>query len=74
MIQAFELEVSSEGASLAHADWLGLLADREITHRRNKRVAADCAMPGCATTPLSKTSAIKPPPGPESVITFYRIR
>lgn len=41
MAQAFaELEASGEGASLTHADWLGLLVDRELTHRRNKRLAA----------------------------------
>jgi DNA replication protein DnaC len=41
MVQAFaELEASGEGASLSHADWLGLLVDRELTHRRDKRLAA----------------------------------
>jgi DNA replication protein DnaC len=41
MIQAFaELEASGEGATLTHADWLGLLVDREITHRRDKRLTA----------------------------------
>ena len=41
MAQAFtELETSGEGASLTHADWLGLLVDREVTHRRDKRLAA----------------------------------
>ena len=41
MVQAFaELEVSGEGATLTHADWLGLLVDREITHRRDERLAA----------------------------------
>src|SRR5512146_720582 len=41
MAQAFaELEASSDGATLTHADWLGLLVDREVTHRRDKRLAA----------------------------------
>ena len=41
MAQAFtELETSGEGAALTHADWLGLLVDREVTHRRDKRLAA----------------------------------
>src|SRR6478672_13471466 len=41
MTQAFaELEASGEGATLTHADWLGLLVDREVTHRRDKRLAA----------------------------------
>ncbi len=41
MAQAFaELEASGEGAILTHADWLGLLVDREVTHRRDKRLTA----------------------------------
>jgi len=41
MAQAFaELEASDEAAALTHADWLGLLLDRELTHRRDKRLAA----------------------------------
>ena len=32
MVQAFaELEASGEGVTLTHADWLGLLVDREVT-------------------------------------------
>lgn len=38
MAQAFaELEASGESTTLTHADWLGLLVDREVTHRRDKR-------------------------------------
>src|SRR5215216_4819156 len=38
MAQAFaELEASGEGATLTHADWLSLLVDREMTHRRDNR-------------------------------------
>jgi IstB-like ATP binding protein len=33
-------EASDETAALTHADWLGLLVDRELTHRRDKRLAA----------------------------------
>src|SRR2546430_3289886 len=41
MVQAFaELEASDETAALTHADWLGLLVDRELTHRRDRRLAA----------------------------------
>src|SRR6184192_3193291 len=41
MAQAFaELEASGEAATLSHADWLGLLLDRELSHRRDKRLAA----------------------------------
>ena len=40
MAQAFsELEAAGEAATLSHADWLGLLLDRELTHRRDKRLA-----------------------------------
>ena len=41
MAQAFvELEASGDATTLSHADWLGLLLDREATHRRDKRLAA----------------------------------
>jgi DNA replication protein DnaC len=41
MAQAFiELEASGDAATLSHADWLGLLLDREVTHRHDKRLAA----------------------------------
>jgi DNA replication protein DnaC len=41
MAQAFtELEASGATATLPHADWLGLLLDREFTQRRDKRLAA----------------------------------
>src|SRR5271154_4613247 len=41
MAQAFaELEASNETTALTHVDWLGLLLDRELTHRRDKRLAA----------------------------------
>ena len=39
--QAFsELEASGDAATLSHADWLGLLLDREVTHRRDKPLPA----------------------------------
>jgi len=34
------VEASDETATLTQADWLGLLVDRELTHRRDKRLAA----------------------------------
>jgi hypothetical protein len=41
MAQAFaELEAAGDAARLSHADWLGLLLDREVTHRRDKRLPA----------------------------------
>jgi DNA replication protein DnaC len=41
MAQAFaELQASGDAADFSHADWLGLLLDRELTQRRDKRLAA----------------------------------
>jgi hypothetical protein len=41
MAQAFaEIEADSEAAPLTHAEWLGLLLDREVSHRRDRRLAA----------------------------------
>lgn len=41
MAEAFaEIEASSEVGRLTHPEWLGLLIDREVTHRRDKRLAA----------------------------------
>jgi len=38
MAQAFaEVEASDETAALTHVDWLGLLLDREFTHRRDDK-------------------------------------
>src|SRR3954454_7368204 len=46
MAQGFaEIEASGEGSTLSHADWLGLLVDREVTHRRDKRLAARLRYP-----------------------------
>lgn len=61
MTEAFaELEASGEGASLTHADWLGLLVDRELTHRRDRRLAARLRYAKLATTPLSRISITAP--------------
>jgi DNA replication protein DnaC len=41
MAQAFaEIEADSEAAPLTHAEWLGLLLDREVSHRRDRRLTA----------------------------------
>jgi DNA replication protein DnaC len=41
MAKAFgEIEASGEGAALTHAEWLALLLDHEISHRRDKRLLA----------------------------------
>ena len=61
MAQAFaELQASGEGATLTHADWLGLLVDREVTHRHASALPLGCAMPDCAIKPSSRTSIIAP--------------
>src|SRR5499425_2353581 len=39
MAKAFgEIEASGEAATLSHAEWLGLLLDREVTHRYDKKL------------------------------------
>ena len=41
MARAFaELEASPTSAALSHAEWLGLLLDREITERDERRLRA----------------------------------
>jgi DNA replication protein DnaC len=41
MVKAFvEIEDTGEAAALSHLEWLGLLLDREISHRRDKRLTA----------------------------------
>ena len=41
MAKAFgEIEASGEAATLTHPEWLGLLLDREASHRRDKRLLA----------------------------------
>jgi hypothetical protein len=34
-----ELQSNSDAAAMPHADWLGLLVDREATFRDNRRLA-----------------------------------
>ena len=61
MAQAFaELEASDEAATLTHADWLGLLVDREITHRRDKRLAARLRYARLRQQAASRTSITGP--------------
>jgi len=62
MARAFtELEANPENADLSHAEWLGLLLDREATERYDGACGHDCATPGCVTRRRSKTSIIVPP-------------
>jgi len=64
MAQAFaELEASDETATLTHADWLGLLLDRELTHRRDKRLAARLRYARLRQQATSRTSITGPHAG-----------
>ena len=59
MAQAFaELEACGDAATLSHADWLGLLLDRETTHRRDKRLAARLRYARLRQHAASRTSII----------------
>lgn len=41
MAKAFgEIEATGEATTLTHPEWLGLLLDREVSHRRDKRLLA----------------------------------
>jgi DNA replication protein DnaC len=40
MAKAFaEIEAAGEAVDMTHAEWLGLLLDREVTHRYDKKLA-----------------------------------
>jgi DNA replication protein DnaC len=59
MAQAFaELETCGDAATLSHADWLGLLLDREVTHRHDKRLAARLRYARLRQHASSRTSII----------------
>ena len=59
MAQAFaELEACGDAATLSHADWLGLLLDARPRIAATSAWPPACAMPGCASTPSSRTSII----------------
>ena len=61
MARAFaELEVNPTSAALSRAEWLGLLLDREPPSATSGACGRDCAMPGCATKPRSRTSTTVP--------------
>jgi len=41
MVKAFgDIEATGQTAALNHLEWLGLLLDHELSHRRDKRLAA----------------------------------
>ena len=61
MARAFlELEANPSQAELSHAEWLGLLLDRETTERHDRRLRHGCATPGCVTRPSSRMSTTAP--------------
>lgn len=41
MVKAFgDIEAAGQAGALSHLEWLGLLLDRELSHRRDRRLAA----------------------------------
>jgi hypothetical protein len=46
-----ETQTSAGSDDLSREDWLGLLLDREATHRDNHVSAAGCSRPDCARMP-----------------------
>ena len=67
MAKAFgEAETSNEAAALTHPEWLGLLLDREMTYRHDKKLTArlryarlrqQAAACGCAGARLPASAA-----------------
>src|SRR3954467_1882856 len=59
------MESNSDAADLPHADWLGLLIDREATARENRRLARrlQVAKPRQAAS-VENVDAPRPRPGP----------
>ena len=62
MADAFaELQGRDDTTDLSHAEWLGLLIDREAASRGTKKVRPGCALPGCAMSgPASRTWITEP--------------
>ena len=62
MARAFaEFEANPTSAALSHAEWLGLLLDREITERYERRLRARLRFARLRHQQPSKTSIIAPP-------------
>ncbi|WP_275996697.1 hypothetical protein [Bradyrhizobium sp. 153] len=55
-----ELQNNPEAAEMPHPDWLGLLVDREVTARDNRRLMRRLTKPSSARPPPSRTSTIAP--------------
>jgi hypothetical protein len=61
MAQGFsELSTHAEAATLDHAEWLGLLLEREATLRRQKSFEAVPGPPSCAMLRASRISTTAP--------------
>ena len=64
MAKAFADLADADGPKdLVHADWLALLLDKEISWRRDKRLAARLSAAKCAIRRASKTSTTAPHEG-----------
>jgi len=49
MAEAFaELQMQDRAADLSHAEWLGLLVDREVASREQSGLRPACALPSYA--------------------------
>ena len=61
MARAFaELEANPQSADLSHAEWLGLLLDREATDRYERRLRARLRYARLGTRLRSRTSTTEP--------------
>ena len=61
MARAFaELEANPQSADLSHAEWLGLLLDREATERYQRRLRARLRYARLHHRPPSRTSITVP--------------
>ncbi len=65
MAEAFaELQAQDGAAGLTHAEWLGLLADREAASRETKRLTRACARPVAPCGRLPGRCRLSRPPRP----------
>ena len=58
-----ELQNNPEAAEMSHADWLGLLIDREATFRDNRRLSRRLTAASSVRRPPSRTSTTVPHAG-----------
>ena len=61
MAKAFvDIAATGEADGLGHHEWLGLLLDREVSWRQDKRLAAGCAAAKCPSEASGMLCAIRP--------------